>query len=413
MKKLILSLLLCVIALAQMQAQTKSQILDDIENTIRDFCAEINALTEDPQSVQSDIEHISRNFASDEYFMYNGEKQQSFAKWLARYADIISGQEGVVHEFSLKETTLKRVDSNSQTDQRWYIKSELRRTVSNGNSLVEEIAFIVQWNGHERYVTILEMDGKWLRSVTRQTYSTEDEGIGSYLWLVMAVLFFAGACLAWVISKKRPSVSDSTTRFAGGNNLHATTHDKQTDTRSKKVDSQSKTIRQDDSSRSKAVSKTNTVFTGPVTNSQSGTGATPTTTLSQDDIDELYNWGSKYLNGCDVEKNYKKAVEYFTKAAKLGHAEAQHALAACYEFGLGVEKNNRDAADWYNKAAKQGHANAQYKSGYYSEIRRSGDAKMDLRLAIYWYTKAAEQGHKIAAARLDIIKKEIKNSAIS
>ena len=40
-------------------------------------------------------------------------------------------------------------------------------------------------------------------------------------------------------------------------------------------------------------------------------------------VDAQYNLGVAYYNGsCDV--NYKKAFEWYEKAAKQGHAEAQH-----------------------------------------------------------------------------------------
>jgi TPR repeat protein len=51
--------------------------------------------------------------------------------------------------------------------------------------------------------------------------------------------------------------------------------------------------------------------------------------------------------------NYKKAVEWYEKAAKQGHASAQYNLGAMYENGDGVDQNDSMAMRWYAKAAAQ------------------------------------------------------------
>jgi TPR repeat protein len=43
------------------------------------------------------------------------------------------------------------------------------------------------------------------------------------------------------------------------------------------------------------------------------------------------------------------------KAAKQGDPLSQHNLGYCYENGEGVEKDIKKAIEWYQKAAKQGH----------------------------------------------------------
>ncbi len=51
----------------------------------------------------------------------------------------------------------------------------------------------------------------------------------------------------------------------------------------------------------------------------------------------------------------------FLRAAELGNADAQYAVAECYLHGLeeaGVKENDALAAEWYAKAAAQGHAKA-------------------------------------------------------
>ncbi len=56
-----------------------------------------------------------------------------------------------------------------------------------------------------------------------------------------------------------------------------------------------------------------------------------------------------------------KSFPLFLRAAELGNAEAQYAVAECYFEGLeeaGVKENASLAAEWYAKAAAQGHAKA-------------------------------------------------------
>ena len=52
--------------------------------------------------------------------------------------------------------------------------------------------------------------------------------------------------------------------------------------------------------------------------------------------------------------NYKKAFEWYKKAAKQGFAKAQYNLGIMYQNGQGVDVNYKKAFEWYEKAAEQG-----------------------------------------------------------
>lgn len=146
-----------------------------------------------------------------------------------------------------------------------------------------------------------------------------------------------------------------------------------------------------------------------------------------------------------VKQDWQKAIEWYSKAAGQGHAEAQYKLGICYAEGRGVKEDWQKAIEffkkiqdkldslniyeddkafiknallaekgdpeaqyqlgkhcysnwhfgkaigWYTKAAEQGHAEAQYALGaFYS---KDDDIEQDWQKAIGWYTKAAEQGH--------------------
>ena len=66
-----------------------------------------------------------------------------------------------------------------------------------------------------------------------------------------------------------------------------------------------------------------------------------------------------YAQSIGVNKDYKKAVELFTKAANSEYAPSQVNLATCYDRGLGVEKDEREAVNLYTKAAEQEYPPAQ------------------------------------------------------
>jgi uncharacterized protein len=44
-------------------------------------------------------------------------------------------------------------------------------------------------------------------------------------------------------------------------------------------------------------------------------------------------------------------IEQYQKAADQGDANAQYNLALCYEDGIGVEKDDKKAVELYQKAA--------------------------------------------------------------
>ncbi|MBQ6972917.1 MAG: sel1 repeat family protein [Synergistaceae bacterium] len=81
----------------------------------------------------------------------------------------------------------------------------------------------------------------------------------------------------------------------------------------------------------------------------------PMSTLTREQIEDLYRTGAKYYNGQGVAMDKTKAVEYLTQAAEAGHSEAQYLLGVCYRFGHGVNQDIQKARYWYGKAAAHGH----------------------------------------------------------
>lgn len=118
----------------------------------------------------------------------------------------------------------------------------------------------------------------------------------------------------------------------------------------------------------------------------------------QGDVESIYKVGDAYFYGNGVEQNYKKAVLWYKKASKLGHAGAQCSLGYCFEYGYGVEKNRYEAFEWYEKSAKNGNKYAQCNLGYCLENREG--CKKNKEEALVWYQRSADQGHERAIEAL-------------
>ena len=66
---------------------------------------------------------------------------------------------------------------------------------------------------------------------------------------------------------------------------------------------------------------------------------------------------------CDAEGDHKSALEYLTKAAELGVADAHYSLSCLYHEGEGVEKDMKKAVHHWEEAAIGGHPAARNNLG--------------------------------------------------
>lgn len=98
--------------------------------------------------------------------------------------------------------------------------------------------------------------------------------------------------------------------------------------------------------------------------------------------------GRLYRDGIGVEKNLSVAFSFFEKAANKGLAYAQFNLADLYYY----EKDFIKAEEWYLKAAKQGHPDAQGSLGYLYQ-HGEGEVAANPSKALKWTQKAADQHH--------------------
>ena len=69
----------------------------------------------------------------------------------------------------------------------------------------------------------------------------------------------------------------------------------------------------------------------------------------------MVDLGNLYQLGTIVEKNHKRAYEWYLKAAMSGDPGAQWAVARMCERGEGVPMNLEESEKWYLASAEQGY----------------------------------------------------------
>lgn len=111
------------------------------------------------------------------------------------------------------------------------------------------------------------------------------------------------------------------------------------------------------------------------------------------DANAQQNLGIKYLLGQQVAQDNKKALNLISKAAGNGLMNSQYLLGRLYHAGREgvVSIDLAQAEQWYLKAAKQGHPDAQYNLALIlsEEKSRIADAK-------FWVKQAVLAGHEKA-----------------
>ncbi len=81
---------------------------------------------------------------------------------------------------------------------------------------------------------------------------------------------------------------------------------------------------------------------------------------NQGNIESLVKLGRIYLEGMDVDQDYKKAKECFEKAAESNNAQAYTFLAHMYANSLGVTADESKVVEYYLKAYELGDLYASY-----------------------------------------------------
>ena len=121
--------------------------------------------------------------------------------------------------------------------------------------------------------------------------------------------------------------------------------------------------------------------------------------LAEDDVEGEYEIGRHFDYGWGLGSDPVKAAHWYEKAAKRGHAEAQHSLGLLHTGTGGyVFANSADSVKWFCAAAEQGHASSQCFLG--SAYARGEGVPKNFAEAARWYRKAAIQGDGMAMTGL-------------
>lgn len=105
------------------------------------------------------------------------------------------------------------------------------------------------------------------------------------------------------------------------------------------------------------------------------------------------------------DNRFDAAMQEFLPAAAAGNAEAEELIGVMYAMGLGVERDDKRAFEWYLRSAMKGHPGAQSGVGWYYEVGRGIEAP-DLVRAYMWYVLSAIGGDPDAAvSQEEVVKK--------
>ena len=102
--------------------------------------------------------------------------------------------------------------------------------------------------------------------------------------------------------------------------------------------------------------------------------------------------GRTYQEGLGRAVDYKRAAEWYGKAAAQGHRAAQFSLGNLYLEGDGVPKDQVKAVQLYRQSADQGFPDAEFHIGLAYEFGWGGLPR-DRRTAIKWLDRASRHKH--------------------
>ena len=109
------------------------------------------------------------------------------------------------------------------------------------------------------------------------------------------------------------------------------------------------------------------------------------------DADAMWWMGIRYREGKVVEQDLEKAFDWFLKSAHAGHDGAMWWLGDCYRDGEGTEEDIGEAIKWYEKSAALENSYAMWRLGMlYDE---GNGVPEDPVLGAEWYRKSAEVGN--------------------
>ena len=126
----------------------------------------------------------------------------------------------------------------------------------------------------------------------------------------------------------------------------------------------------------------------------------------------LANSGLEQARDLMEDNKFAQAREALEPLARSGNADAEELIGIMYALGLGVEKDDRRAFEWYLRSSMKGHPGAQSGIGWYYEVGRGMPAP-DLVRAYMWYTLSAIGGDPDAAVSQEEVVKKMTQEEIA
>jgi TPR repeat protein len=119
----------------------------------------------------------------------------------------------------------------------------------------------------------------------------------------------------------------------------------------------------------------------------------------QGDSEAAFRLGLYYDDAEGNERDARRAVYWYRRAALGGEIHAQHNLGVAYAKGKGVAMDIAQAIKWWTLAARRGNADSQYNLGILYAAGEYG-IQRDVQQAKRWWHKAAMHGDPMAQYNL-------------
>ena len=109
------------------------------------------------------------------------------------------------------------------------------------------------------------------------------------------------------------------------------------------------------------------------------------------------------FSACKGQSDIDSRQALFTdikELAEQGNSEAQYHLGMMYNNGIGVEKDPKKAFEWFGKAASSGDPLASFKLGCYFDGQFEGVVPIDLDKSFQYNLFAAKAGYSLAQSEV-------------
>ena len=130
------------------------------------------------------------------------------------------------------------------------------------------------------------------------------------------------------------------------------------------------------------------------------------------DLNSIYQLGLFYYNGLGITQDFGISYSKFIKSAELGDSDSQFYIGKFYHFGNGsfvkspVEKDYFKALEWYSLSADQDNNKAQNNIGVLYYVGDGDETykgfKPDVKKSLEWFKLALGNGNVKSATNIDL-----------